>query len=77
MAFKILYKSTTAKGSNYFKLLVEIANGIWEDAVYFGSTVPKKISSLTPFGDRWKAEIQSHTSRNQQTGRFQGARKIN
>lgn len=75
MAFKVLYKSKTTRGSNYFKLLVEIANGIWEDAVYFGSTVPKRISSLTPYGDTWKAEIQPHTSRNQLTGRFQGTRK--
>lgn len=75
MTFKVLYKSKTAKGSNYFKLLVEVANGIWQDAVYFGSTVPKKISSLTPYGDAWRAEIQPHTSRNQVTGRFQGSRK--
>lgn len=76
MPFKILYKSRTARGSNYFKLLVEIASGIWEDAVYFGNTTPKKISSVSPYGNAWKVEIQPHTSRNQQTGRFQGSRKI-
>lgn len=74
MPFKILYKAQTSKGSNYFKLLVEVANGIWEDAVYFGNTTPKEITSLRVYKDGWIADIQKHTSRNQKTGKFQGAR---
>lgn len=73
--FKILYKAQTSKGSNYFKLYVEYAHGIWEDAVYFGSTVPKEITGLKPYGDGWIAEIQSHVSRDQKTGQFKGKRK--
>lgn len=46
MNFAILYKDKTSKGANYFKLAVEIANGIWEEATYFGSTTPKEITSL-------------------------------
>lgn len=70
MNFKILYKDKTSKGSNYFKLYVEYAPGIWEDAVYFGNTTPKKISSLKAYKDGWIAEIQKHTSRDRNSGRF-------
>lgn len=76
MNFQILYKSQTNKGSNYFKLLVEVANGIWEEATYFGSTTPKEITSLTLNKDRWIAQIQKHTSRDQVTGKFKGKRRV-
>ena len=76
MNFAILYKSKTNKGANYFKLLVEIANGIWEEATYFGSTTPKEITSLVLRNDRWVAQIQSHTSRDQVTGKFKGKRRV-
>ena len=75
MNFAILYKSKTSKGANYFKLLVEIANGIWEEATYFGSTTPKEITSLVLRNDRWVAQIQSHTSHDQVTGKFKGKRR--
>lgn len=74
MNFSILYKDKTSKGSNYFKLLVEISNGLWEEAVYFGNTVPKEITSLKLHKDKWIAEIQKHTSRDQHTGRYKGKR---
>lgn len=76
MKFAILYKDKTSKGANYFKLLVEIANGIWEEATYFGSTTPKEITSLTLCKDRWVAQIQKHTSRDQVTGKFKGKRRV-
>ena len=76
MNFKILYKDVTSRGSNYFKLLVEYAHGIWEEATYFGNTVPKKISSLKLYKDKWVAQIQKHTSRDQVTGQFKGKRSI-
>lgn len=75
MNFKILYKDVTSRGSNYFKLLVEYAHGIWEEATYFGNTVPKKISSLRVYKDGWVAEIQKHVSRDKNTGRYKGKRK--
>lgn len=70
----ILYKSVTTKGSNYFKLLVEYANGIWEEATYFGNTTPKQVTSLKVYKDSWIAEIQKHTSRDRDSGRFKGKR---
>lgn len=70
MNFMVLYKDKTSKGSNYFKLLVEYASGIWEEAVYFGNTTPKKITSLKAYKDGWIAEIQKHTSRGRDSGRF-------
>lgn len=76
MNFAILYKSKTSKGANYFKLLVEIANGIWEEATYFGSTTPRKITALVLKNDRWVAQIQKHTSRDQVTGQFKGKRRV-
>lgn len=76
MNFAILYKNKTSKGANYFKLLVEIANGIWEEATYFGSTTPKEITSLVLRNDRWVAQIQKHTSRDQVTGQFKGKRRV-
>lgn len=75
MNFKILYKDVTSRGSNYFKLLVEYAHGIWEEATYFGNTTPKKISSLKLYKDKWVAQIQKHTSRDKNTGRYKGKRK--
>lgn len=74
MNFVILYKSVTPKGSNYFKLLVEYANGIWEEATYFGNTTPKQVTSLKVYKDSWIAEIQKHTSRDRDSGRFKGKR---
>lgn len=74
MNFMILYKSITTKGSNYFKLLVEYANGIWEEATYFGNTTPKQVTSLKVYKDGWVAEIQKHTSRDRDSGRFKGKR---
>ena len=76
MRFIILYKSKTSKGANYFKLLVEISNGIWEEATYFGNTTPKRITSLRLQGDNFIAEIQRHTSRDKNTGRFKQSRKL-
>lgn len=76
MRFKILYKDRTSRGSNYFKILVEIANGIWEEVVYFGNTEPKKITSVRAYKDGWIAEIQKHTSRDKKTGKFKGLRRI-
>lgn len=75
MNFKILYKDVTSRGSNYFKLLVEYAPGIWEEATYFGNTTPKRISSLRVYKDGWIAEIQKHVSRDKNTGRYKGKRK--
>ena len=72
----ITSKNRTSKGSNYYKMLVEIANGLWETAYYFGNTMPKKITSLSLSGDRWVAQIQPHTSRDRDTGRFKGKRII-
>lgn len=74
MSFKVLYKGKTSKGSNYFKMLVEWAEGIWEEAVYFGSTTPKAVMSIKPYGDGWIAQIQDHVSRDQRTGQFKGKR---
>ena len=76
MKFIVLYKDVTSKGANYFKLLVEFANGIWEEATYFGNTTPKEISSLRVYKDSWIAEIQKHTSRDRDTGKFKGKRKV-
>lgn len=76
MRFVLLYKGTTVKGSNYYKLMVEIADGIWEDAVYFGNTAPRAISKLRVYKDGWIAEIQKHTSRSKDTGRFIGKRVV-
>lgn len=76
MNFIVLYRSLTSKGSSYYKLYVEYANGIWEEAVYFGNTTPKKISSLKPYKDGWIVEIQKHTSRDQKTGQFKGRRAL-
>lgn len=70
MKFMILYKDVTSKGANYFKILVEIANGIWVEAVYFGNTTPKAISKISLRGDSWVAEIQNHQSRDKYTGKF-------
>ena len=70
MKFIILYKDVTSRGSNYFKLLVEIANGIWVEAVYFGNTTPKTISKISSRGDSWVVEIQKHQSRDKYTGKF-------
>ena len=75
MNFQILYKDKTSRGANYFKLLVEIAHGIWEEATYFGSTTPKEITSLTLNKDRWVVQIQKHTSRDLVTGKFKGKRR--
>lgn len=75
MNFVLLYKSQTVRGSNYYKMLVEISNGIWEEAVYFGNTTPKMISSLRVYRDGWIAEIQKHTSRDQKTGLFKSKRE--
>lgn len=74
MNFMILYKSVTTRGSNYFKLLVEYASGIWEEATYFGNTTPKQVTSLKVYKDSWIAEIQKHTSRDRDSGRFKGKR---
>ena len=76
MNFIVLYRSLTSKGSSYYKLYVEYANGIWEEAIYFGNTTPKKISSLKPYKDGWIVEIQKHTSRDQKTGQFKGRRVL-
>ena len=70
MNFMVLYKDRTSKNSNYFKLLVEVANGIWEEATYFGNTTPKQITSLKLYKDSWIAEIQKHTSRDRDSGKF-------
>lgn len=70
----VLYKDKTSKGANYFKLLVEYAHGIWEEATYFGNTTPKEISSLRVYKDGWIAEIQKHTSRDMKTGQFKCSR---
>lgn len=76
MPFVILYKAVTSKGSNYYKLLVEVGNGIWEEATYFGNTTPKKITGLRLYKDGWIADIQKHTSRSRDTGRFIGKRVL-
>ena len=68
--FEILYKSITAKKANYYKLLVEVADGIWEEAFYFGNTTPKQVTKLSYKNDMWKVEIQKHTSRDRDTGKF-------
>lgn len=70
MNFINLYKDVTVKGSNYFKLLVEIANGVWVEATYFGNTTPKKIAKVSLKNDNWIVEIQKHQSRDRDTGRF-------
>ena len=72
----VLYKDKTTRGANYYKLDVEIANGIWEEATYFGNTTPKKVTKLRMYKDSWVAEIQDHTSRDMYTGRFKGKRNI-
>lgn len=74
MNFTILYKDRTSRNSVYYKMLVEIANGIWEEATYFGNTTPKQITSLRLYKDSWIAEIQKHTSRDRDNGRFKGKR---
>lgn len=76
MRFQILYKGTTPKGCNYFKLLVEVAHDIWEEAVYFGNTTPKAITKLRVYKDTFIAEIQKHVSRDKNTGKFKHARVI-
>lgn len=76
MNFYVSGNGYTTKGSHYFDVDVEISDGIWVKATYFGSTVPKSISSLRLSGERWVAEIQKHISRSQSTGRFVGKRKI-
>lgn len=76
MRFIILYKDVTSSGSNYYKLLVEMANGIWEEAVYFGNTVPKMISKISMYKDGWIAQIQPHVSRDKDTGRYKGKREV-
>lgn len=76
MKFIILYKDTTSKGSNYYKLLVEVANGIWEEAIYFGNTTPKVISKMSVYKDSWIAQIQPHVSRDKDTGRYKGKRAV-
>lgn len=75
MNFFVSGKGLTTRGSNYFSVDVEIANGIWIKSTYFGNTTPKAISSVKPSGDRWIAEIQKHISRDQHTGQFKGKRK--
>lgn len=75
MKFIILYRGISSRGASYYKLYVEIFNGYWEEATYFGSTKPKCISKLKIYKDGWIAEIQPHTSRSQKTGQFKGARK--
>ena len=70
MNFMVLYKDRTSRNSNYFKLLVEVANGIWEEATYFGNTTPKKITALKLYKDKWIVEIQKHTSRDRDSGKF-------
>ena len=72
MNFMILYRDRTSRNSTYYKMLVEIANGIWEEAVYFGNTTPKGITSLKVYKDSWIVEIQKHTSRDRDSGRFKG-----
>ena len=70
MRFIILYRDKTSRGANYFKLLVEYATGLWEEATYFGNTTPKQITSMKLYKDSWIAEIQKHTSRDKDSGRF-------
>ena len=70
MKFLVLYKDVTSRGSNYYKLSVEIANGIWVDAVYFGNTTPKAITRVIAGNNGWMVEIQQHQSRDRDTGRF-------
>ena len=70
MNFLVLYKDKTSRGSNYYKVSVEIANGIWVDAVYFGNTVPKSISKVIATNTGWIVEIQRHQSRDRDTGKF-------
>lgn len=77
MKFMVVTKERTTRGANYYKMLVEIANGIWEEAYYFGNTTPTEITSLhLSNNDTWVAEIQKHTSRDRDTGRFKGKRKV-
>lgn len=76
MRFVILYKGKTSKGSNYYKMLVEIAEGVWEDVVYFGNTEPKEITKVRAYKDSWLAEIQAHTSRDRDTGKFKCKRVV-
>ena len=75
MSFKILYEDKTPKGANFWKMMVEIAHGIWVDAVYFGNTKPKAITKLRLYKDGWIAEIQKHVSRDRDSGKFKCARK--
>ena len=56
MKFLVLYKDVTSRGSNYYKLSVEIANGIWVDAVYFGNTTPKAITRVIAGNNGWMVE---------------------
>lgn len=76
MRFIILYKDVTSKGSNYFKLLVEIANGIWEEVTYFGNTTPTAISKVSVYKDSWIAQIQPHVSRDRNTGKYKCKRVV-
>jgi hypothetical protein len=73
--FIVLYKAQTPKGANYYRLLVEYAEDLWDFATYFGNTTPTAVTSLKPYNDGWIAEIQPHTSRDRDTGRFKGKRK--
>lgn len=70
MRFIILYRDKTSRGANYFKLLVEYATGLWEEATYFGNTTPKQVTSMRLYKDSWIVEIQKHTSRDKNSGRF-------
>ena len=70
MRFIILYRDKTSRGANYFKLLVEYATGLWEEATYFGNTTPKQVTSMRLYKDSWIVEIQKHTSRDKGSGRF-------
>jgi hypothetical protein len=76
MRFRIVAKGKTPKGCNYYKMDVEVANGIWISATYFGNTVPKEITRIKLCGEWWIAQIQPHTSRNRDTGRFSGRRAV-
>lgn len=73
--FAIVEKKETSRGSNCFKLLVETSKDTWEEATYFGNTVPKQITSFKRVKDHLVVEIQKHTSRDKSTGRFKCARK--
>ena len=74
--FIILYKGQTETKCNYFKLLVQLDEGLWKEAYYFGNTVPKNVTAtFISNNGRLKVDIQVHTSRDKNTGKFKGARK--